>query len=52
MAEPLGERVAAVETALSAHLRTCERVQERNFRLLIVILGALITLAAKQFGVL
>ena len=48
----ISERVASLETGLSTHLRTCERLQERNFRLLIVILTGLIALAVKQFGVL
>jgi hypothetical protein len=48
---PLGERVASLETGLSTHLEVCERLQERNFRLLLVILAGMITLAIKQFGV-
>ena len=51
MAEkPIGERVAAVETGLNDHVRNCERLQERNFRLLLLIFSGLIALAVKQFG--
>ena len=48
--KPMGERVTAVETSLTDHLRTCERLQERNFRLLLVIIAALTGMAAKLFG--
>jgi hypothetical protein len=47
----LSERVASLETGLSTHLRTCERLQERNFRLLLTILAIIGALAVKQFGV-
>jgi hypothetical protein len=48
--KPIGERVASLETGLSTHLETCERLQERNFRLLLIILAGLIGMAAKLFG--
>ena len=48
---PIGERVTAVEVSLTAHIRSCERMHERNFRVLLAILGALATLALKLFGV-
>ena len=48
---PIGERVTAVEVSLTTHIRSCERMHERNFRVLLAILGALATLALKLFGV-
>lgn len=50
--KPMGERITAVEVSLNTHLQSCERMHERNFRILLLILGGLITLALKQFGAL
>ena len=48
--KPIGERVMAVEVSLREHLAACERKHEKNFRLLVVILGFTLTMMAKVFG--
>lgn len=51
MEKPIRERVTAIEVTLAEHVHICEQMHERNFRLLIVVVGGMVMLAVKQFGV-
>ena len=46
----MGERITAVEVSLGEHIRSCEHKHDRGFRLLLVVLAAVLAVLAKLFG--
>ena len=50
--KPMGERVTAVEVSLRTHIEECARKHEKAFRTQLVVLGTVLTVAAKLFGLL
>lgn len=50
--DDIKERLAVAEATLSHHLRSCEKRHDRAFLILITVLGSVVALILKQWGII